>query len=118
MLPLPKAFSTPCLLFFLFALLTSSSKAGFGFVFGNIALITILLNSSALWPDKEPGSISFFLTSAESSSERTILPGAMEPGLRRFRGVSGEGSRFRFSWRLEGEEGSSAGKVVEAEGPA
>jgi hypothetical protein len=48
-------------------------------------------------PDKVRGSKSIFLTSERRSLDRTILPGINDPGLRRFRGETGDGSRFRFS---------------------
>jgi len=73
---------------------------------GNIAFIIIFLYSSAMGPDKLRGSKSVFLTFCKSSSDRIILPGASDPGLSRFRGGAGDGSRLRFSG------GDSEGEVV------
>lgn len=81
----------------LLSCLVAGSNLRFCFVLGNIVLIIIFLYSSALGPDKLRGSKSLFLSSGRRSSDRVTLPGESDPGLSRFRGETGDVSRFRFA---------------------
>lgn len=79
---------------------------------GNIAFIIISLYSSAMRPDKVRGSNSVFVTFCKRSLDRIILPGEGDPGLSRFRGGLGDGSRLRFSGDDEAEAvGTDEGSV-------
>ena len=107
----PKALAfIPFLLLRLFSFLVAGSKFGFDLVLGNIALTIIVLYSSATAADNNVrGSKSFIVTCGRSSSDRIIRPGASDAGLSRFRGETGDGSRFRFSGGDSGDEAEAVG---------